>query len=975
MQVLVDDRRSPVNLEPGCTPTVRWRYDGHDAVTASRYRVLVGTGPDALPKGMDEPQTPQMPSFAASGERHDRGNAAVVWDSGVVEGDGYGGMPLAGLDTAPSRRYWVSVAVWDDHGNRAAWTPPVTFGTGAGRDWIARPIWSPLALAANESTAETDTLTASIATDVPAATAGMSQDAEASSCKAGAGVAADAACAEPMRCRARDWAFLRYAWQLPDREVRWATLHATAASTAPSRQFVYRLWLDGRFVGCGPVFPEGGEARYDGFDVTELLRRGRDHAIGVIAYTTDDRRFAAQLDVGFADGSVRHYGTGPGWRALRRTVYDDAPSIGTQYFDAPGERVDAGRFPRGFSTATYDDGDWVAPVMRPRFADTVAAASDAMVERDVTPVSMRITEAGHLVVDFGRTVMGGIRLEVDADSPVNLTVRYGEELEPDGSVRYAMRTGNVYEDRWRFPRGPHALATWGIRVFRYVDIIPDPPCPDIIHALAARPGCVTGVALEQPYATDAGTRTSFASDNATLTRVWRLGRRTIDALNANLYVDSWTRERAPYEADAWIQQRAHLALDDAPAIGRATVDWLTANRTWPIEWPLYTILAVHDSWMHTGSATQAANHYEQLTALLPDRYLDAASGLIVKDPGESSRTDGDLVDWPQAERDGFVFDRVNTVINALASRAYACMAELADALGRTADARRYAAVAARMREAIHSRLYDAGRGAYRDGLGAGPDGAPIDHCSLHASAFALAFADVPYERIPAVGRYLRSRGMACSVYAAAVYCDGLYAAGLGADANRLIGAERGMRTWAHMLDLGAGATMEAWDPTLKPNTTFSHPWAASPAYLLPAGLLGIRPVEPGWRSFAVIPQPGDVRGAEATVPGRSGCITVRWRVAPRQPASSVTTATLDVTVPPHCHATVAPPASIPAPVSVAPSSARARLTTAVADGNRVAISHGARPQRIAGVWCCGDAFAAIDLPAGTHHIVLRYEQS
>ena len=51
-----------------------------------------------------------------------------------------------------------------------------------------------------------------------------------------------------------------------------------------------------------------------------------------------------------------------------------------------------------------------------------------------------------------------------------------------------------------------------------------------------------------------------------------------------------------------------------------------------------------------------------------------------------------------------------------------------------------------------------------------------------------------------------------------------------------------------MIELGAGSPMEAWDPALKSNTTFSHPWAGCPAYLVYRGALGIEALEPGYRA-------------------------------------------------------------------------------------------------------------------------------
>ena len=79
------------------------------------------------------------------------------------------------------------------------------------------------------------------------------------------------------------------------------------------------------------------------------------------------------------------------------------------------------------------------------------------------------------------------------------------------------------------------------------------------------------------------------------------------------------------------------------------------------------------------------------------------------------------------------------------------------------------------------------------------------------------------------------RGMACSVYCAAFLIKALYDGGDGQTALDLMTAED-QHSWMNMIKLGAGATAEAWDPALKPNMTYSHPWAASPAFNVPSGV-------------------------------------------------------------------------------------------------------------------------------------------
>nr|WP_277347679.1 family 78 glycoside hydrolase catalytic domain [Bifidobacterium sp. DSM 109958] len=688
----------------------------------------------------------------------------------------------------------------------------------------------------------------------------------------------------------------------------------TAASVKPGRQFVYRAWLNGAFVGLGPTFPTGDEARTDGFDVTGLIRPGARNAIGVVAWTLEDRRFLAQLDLGLADGRVLHLDNGGAdtpaisWTGIvGNAAYPDSLSSGTQYCESPSEDLQAQHYPFDLAEAGGCAG-WPAAAVREPFAALEPNPADK-VTVDYEPVARatRIGE-GHVVLDFGRAWMGGIRLSLGGISDnggedVDVRIRYGEVLNPDGTVKYQLSAFNTYEETWHVPAGDpaaqsaQALESWGLKVFRYVELIgaDDAASRAAVDAVAAHPETVDAAAIVYPFDRSAA---DFTSSDATLNRVWDFCRNTIEAFDGPIYADSWTRERAAYEADAWLQWRAHLTLDDSPSVGAYSVDYLIANRTWPTEWPLYLILAVHDAWMATGSLEQARRDYDRLTELLPDRYLDEESGFVVKDPGDSSVMDGDLVDWPPAERDGFTFGRVNTVINALASQAYADMAELAHALGRADDAARFADVAARMRRAINERLFDDFQGAYLDGLDTGADGHPINHASEHASAFALAFAQVPADRVRRIGTFLEAKGMACSVYAAAVLLDGLYRAGFGDLANRLIASHEHPRSWWNMIRSGAGGTSEGWDVSIKGNTTYSHPWAASPAFLLPQGVLGIRPTKPGYREFAVTPQLGSLREVSATVPTPFGPV----RAEARRDDAGATSVT--VTVPAFTVATV-----------------------------------------------------------------------
>ncbi|HWV57272.1 MAG TPA: family 78 glycoside hydrolase catalytic domain [Longimicrobiales bacterium] len=735
-----------------------------------------------------------------------------VWDSGKVSSSINTSVPYGGPALAEAQRYVWRVRIWDGDDNPSHWSEIHQFGTAPGQQWgDSRPIW-----------------------------AGDDSDPDGGS----------------------DWAFLRGEVTLQPKPVAWATVFATGSSTMPSRQFVYKLWVNGAFVGLGPTHPIADETRFDGFDVTAMLRPGETNALGAIAYTTADRRFQAYLVIEYADGSRQTFGTGPHWKALDGShVYPPAGSIGTAYYSAPKENLQAAVFPDGFHQAGFDDSAWTPAQVKAPFTKLQPTPTDKVRQELRYPVLVEEKAPGHYFVDYGRTWVGGLSLDITGTEGQVLDIRFGETLSDSMTVRFAMATGNHYQDIWTLRAGRQRLETWGMRVFRYVEVIGAPPGL----------GIQDFPALAQVYPFDS-TIAVFESSDPVLNQVWQLSRNTIEATNHNRYVDSWTRERDSYEGDSYIQSLANHFLSADPTLGSYALERHLSVRTWPTEWPMYVILGFHDGYWQTGDAQALARNYEALKARLPNQWLEASSGLIRKDDGSNGRgscTDCDLVDWPGAERDGYVFLPYNTVVNALAYRSYANMAAIAEALGKHDEAATFAATAARIRDAMNARLFDEVTGAYRDGLHG--DGTPADHFAIHATVFATAFGVADAYRSARAAEYIRMRGITCSVFCAAFLIAALYDADRADVAHALL-TGTGLRSWVNMLRAGAGATMEAWDISLKGNLSYSHPWSASPAYNIPRGMFGINPTTPGYATFDVRPRPHPVEWAYVTVPTLRGTI-------------------------------------------------------------------------------------------------------
>ncbi|MBC2595997.1 alpha-L-rhamnosidase [Ruficoccus amylovorans] len=505
----------------------------------------------------------------------------------------------------------------------------------------------------------------------------------------------------------------------------------------------------------------------------------------------------------------------------------------------------------------------------------------------VSPVLVRRIEGQGCFIDFGRQAFGWLELELECVAEASLLVRVGEacrggavDRNPPGNVRYKEVNLSVTPGR-RIVRvetspeaqntGPKAIklddALGVVLPFRYVQIEGGAHAVTLVAATQKR--------VQYVFDDKAA---DFSSSSRELDRVWELCKYTVQATSyCGYYVDG-DRERIPYEADAYINQCAHYALDREYSLARRTHEYLLKRPTWPTEWKQHSILIAWTDYEATGDDRLLRRHYETLKREKLLLIHAREDGLL--ETGHLSRgvpggdDAGDIVDWPPVERDDYDFVEVNTVVNALHYRTLLIMARIAGVLGLDEDQAMYAAKAGRVHAAFNAHLFDEIAGAYMDGEGSA-------HSSLHANIFPLACGLVPAERSGRVVDFIKSRGITCSVYAVYYMLEGLFEA-READYAITLMAGRGLRSWQHMLERGATLTWEAWDESLKPNLDWNHAWATAPATMIARYVLGVRPLEVGYGQVLIDPQLGALNRIVGTVPTVRGPIKVKaWKEAGR----------------------------------------------------------------------------------------------
>jgi alpha-L-rhamnosidase len=751
------------------------------------------------------------------------GSGRAVWDTGTVTSAGPDAT-YAGPSLADGTRYWWTVRTLDAQGRVSQWSAPSQFGTALGATWDADPVWA----------------------------------------------------SKPAGAKSSDWAFLRGDVTIAPKPVLAATVYATGMSTEPARQYVLRLSLNGGVLGVGPVRPPDPvtTTEYSAWDVTGALRPGA-NTFGALAYTTSNRSFELELVVQYRDGSRQVWGSGKGWQGLDGgAAYPAAGSFSPQYFAAPVEDLNAEHYPFGFDTPGY------RPASAAGWSPVVKAAAPVGLTPDPAanvrlvahrPVKITALGPGRYLLDFGVTQVGGLRLTLDGTAGEKVSIRSGEVLSGRDSVRYKLDTGDTYDDTWTLRAGQQTLQYWGFRVFRYVEVtgVPRP-------LTAANTAALALVYPDQPGLS------SMTTSSPSLNEVWQFTKNTVEALNLSPYEDSPARERSGvYEGDDYIHELAQAAVDGDSALASYSLDFVLTDMVLGlspspppvIEFQELAPVAALAQWQQTGDPAALTSVYGQLQKMLPTRYL-APDGLVdlpVNPFGAAHPVAGypqELVDWPASERGGFVFARQNTVVNAFAYAAYAAMAQIARVVGDHKGVTDDAAIAARIKTTMQARLYDQKTGAFRDGVG-------VSHEAEQSSVYAVALGVASPAQAKTAAAFIARTGMACSDYCAGFLLEALYDAGQPQAALRLMTADTDT-SWLHMIALGAGSTMEAWTPALKSNLTYSHAWAASPAYIVPGYLFGVRALTPGWGTVLIRPQPAALSSGSVTVPTPRGEVSVSF---------------------------------------------------------------------------------------------------
>ncbi|MGN6672952.1 MAG: family 78 glycoside hydrolase catalytic domain, partial [Thermomicrobiales bacterium] len=650
--------------------------------------------------------------------------------------------------------------------------------------------------------------------------------------------------------------------------VQQARLYITALG-------VYEAQINGQAIGDHVLDPGWTSyqyrLRYQTFDVTGLLREGRNAAGAIVADGWYRGRLAfgggrrnnygdrlallAQLEIRYADGTTDRIVTGENWRAAT------GPILASDIYD--GETYDARLQRPGWATPGYDDADWSPVVPLDRDLGTLVAPTGPPVRRieTVTPVAVSQSPSGRTLVDFGQNLVGRLRITVRGEAGQTITLRHAEVLER-GELATAPLRGAKATDS--YPLRGDGVEEWAPRFtfhgFRYAEV---DGWPGVLQ-----PGDIGAVVCHSDME-----RTGwFECSDPLVNRlhenvVWSMRGNFLDIPSDCPQRDErlgWTGDIAAfaptaaflYDSAGFLQSwLADLAaeqqatggivpivvpniLDRSPFPAAAWGDAATI-----VPWVLYQrfgdagiLAAQFDSmrgWVDAVDALAGANHLWDEGFQFGD-WLDPAAP---PDRPAQARTPAYLV----------------------ATAYFACSAELtgqaAGVLGRTEEEARYLGLAAAIRAAFAAEYVT-------------PAGRLLSDSST-AYALAICFALLPDEdqrrhagkrlaELARAGGYHISTGFVGTP----LICDALCSVGEYEAAYRLL-MQRDCPSWLYPVTMGATTIWERWDSMLPDGsinpgemTSFNHYALGAVADWLHRTVGGLAPAEPGYRRIEIRPQPG-----------------------------------------------------------------------------------------------------------------------
>lgn len=492
----------------------------------------------------------------------------------------------------------------------------------------------------------------------------------------------------------------------------------------------YKLYINGSFVTVSSV------QACSVIDIEKYLHKGEnliavhtyyqglinrvfvsgDNCHGLICDLSVDGRVVVSSDETFL------YSYHSGYKSNGISGYD------TQFM----EIYDANSTEVGFEAVDYNDSEWLNARVRKDIDCTLdLQKTKQLVFEKIKPQFVK-TDYGYFV-DFGKNYVGYLNLIAKGRKNSEIILRFGQELEENGRVKYKMRANCTYEGEMILSGKSDNLNEFDYKAFRYAEII----LPDGAE-LDENSVCLT--ARHYPFELN---EKSFTDKK--MKKIWELCTHTLKYGIQEAVMDCPDREKGYYLGDG-----CYIAL----TFGRITGDWVLfkqlvedALKTRFIspslltclncsliqeiaEFPLIMIIAVSIYYSITNDRTFIDKHINEFKALLDYYKNEYTDGELI-----SKMDKWCVVEWPDNFRDNYdvklnqneLSTETHSVINAYYYGALCAFNKIADKEIYDAE---------KLKKAYIDAFYDNGNCCFKDSI-------KSKHTSLISNVFSYAYGLCP----------------------------------------------------------------------------------------------------------------------------------------------------------------------------------------------------------------------------------------
>ncbi|MBC7326690.1 family 78 glycoside hydrolase catalytic domain [bacterium] len=658
--------------------------------------------------------------------------------------------------------------------------------------------------------------------------------------------------------------------------VRRATLYATAFG-------IYELYINGKRIGDDIFSPGWSDYRkrvyYRTYDVKDLIKEG-ENAIGAIladgwfsGYLDMKGRgvygkrpcLLLQLNIEYEDGTKESIISDENWKATYGPIREADLYMGETY-DARLEMP-------GWSQPDFDDSRWGKVTVYPSPMIEISAHPGVPVRKqmELKPIKLTEPQPGIYVFDMGQNMVGWVRVRAKGEKGRKITLRFAEMLQPNGMIytenlRTARCTDSytkksdeeeIWEPRFTF------------RGFRYVELTGYPNKPELDD--------IVGIVINS----DMQLTGEFQCSDE---RINRLYQNIVWGQRGN-YLEVPTDcpqrdERLGWTGDAQIfLKTATYNMDVAAFTTKWLVDLVDSqweNGAYPHVAPDIDLGAGSPAWSDAGIICPYILYKVYGDKRILERNYDSMARYISYLETNSKdylRPAEGFGDWLSVNADT-PKDVIATAYFGLVAK---LIAEIAQVLGKSEDAKKYQELFQKIKEAFNKAYVT------KDGK--------IKGDTQTAYVLAIDFDLLPEDKIPLAIEHLvediRKRDMHLStgflgaksllpVLTKYGYTDIAYSLFL----------QDSFPSWLYMVKHGATTIWERWDGWTEERgfqdpgmNSFNHYAFGSVGEWMFGMCAGIDLEQPGYKRIKIAPHPdpqGRIKFVKASYQSPAGLIKVEW---------------------------------------------------------------------------------------------------